>query len=125
MASYSTHGPLFDHVAGEEISRYCDHLETRLAHDALDELEVEFHEKFKHPTGYYEAHVRVQSDPDGHVITDGGVVYGPWLEGTGSRDFPRTRFRGYADFRRVTARINAATTRVAEEFMPALLRRIG
>jgi hypothetical protein len=26
-------------------------------------------------------------------------VYGPWLEGVGSRNFPVTRFRGYHAFR--------------------------
>ena len=34
------------------------------------------------------------------VLTDGGVIYGPWLEGTSSRNMT-TRFKGYASFRKV------------------------
>ena len=32
-------------------------------------------------------------------VTDGGVIYGPWLEGTGSRN-QTTRFKGYRMFRK-------------------------
>jgi hypothetical protein len=33
------------------------------------------------------------------MISDGGVVYGPWLEGTSSRN-QSTRFKGYGTFRK-------------------------
>lgn len=125
MGRIETSGPIFDGVAERQISEWCNNLEERLANDARDELDIQFHDTFKHATGYYEAHVQVHSDPDGHVVSDGGVIYGPWLEGTGSRNAPHTRFKGYANFRRVTASINRKTTRVAQEMLPALLRRIG
>ena len=38
-------------------------------------------------------------------IDDGGVVYGPWLEGTSTRN-ATTRFRGYGSFRRTAQWLN-------------------
>jgi hypothetical protein len=125
MDGFSTHGPLFDGRAEVELRRYCDEAEKHIAEKAHGELRKEFHEHFKHPTGYYESHVIVRDEPGGHVVTDQGVVYGPWLEGTGSRNFPRTRFKGYANFRRVTARINAQAKDIAERVLLPYLRRIG
>lgn len=51
-------------------------------------------------TGHYRRsiHAEMRSDTQGR-IDDSGVVYGPWLEGTGSRN-QSTRFKGYASFRK-------------------------
>ena len=52
-------------------------------------------------TGYYRQNVAGELRPDhSALITDGGVVYGPWLEGVGSRN-TTTRFKGYHTFRQV------------------------
>jgi hypothetical protein len=61
-------------------------------------------QKGKGSTGNYRRNVsgRVET-PFGEVkgvLTDGGVIYGPWLEGTSSRNMT-TRFKGYASFRKV------------------------
>lgn len=45
-------------------------------------------------------------------IDDGGVVYGPWLEGVGRRN-RTTRFKGYASFRRTGQWLNKQIPRVA------------
>ena len=52
-------------------------------------------------TGYYRNNVSGQLRPDhSALITDGGVCYGSWLEGTSSRN-QSTRFRGYQSFKHV------------------------
>jgi len=60
--------------------------------------------KGKASTGNYRrnVHGKVRSIGPNTVgkIHDSGVVYGPWLEGTSSRN-QTTRFKGYASFRRV------------------------
>lgn len=53
----------------------------------------------KASTGHYRRNVHGRVDNLYGLITDGGVVYGPWLEGIGSRN-QTTRFKGYASFRR-------------------------
>ena len=52
-------------------------------------------------TGYYRQNVAGELRPDhSALITDGGVVYGPYLEGVSGRN-QTTRFRGYHVFRQV------------------------
>jgi hypothetical protein len=53
------------------------------------------------------------------VVNDRGIVYGPWLEGVGSRNFPKTRFKGYASFRRAVHRVRGEVPRISQ----AVLRR--
>jgi len=50
-------------------------------------------------TGHYRRSIATKFKDLSAVITDGRVVYGPWLEGVGSRN-QTTRFKGYFTFRR-------------------------
>ena len=49
-------------------------------------------------TGNYRRNISVRVQDLNMIISDGGVVYGPWLEGVSSRN-NSTRFKGYAQFR--------------------------
>lgn len=51
------------------------------------------------PTWKWRAHVHSLVRADYHVATDSGIIYGHWLEGTGSRN-RTTRFKGYFLWRR-------------------------
>ena len=98
-------GPLFDHRAARYFDDFADELEQEGAEWALDHIKDTYHTHFKEPTGYYESHVHVRREFGAHVVTDGGYsgpVYGPWLEGVGSRNAPVTRFRGYHAFRKAS-----------------------
>ncbi len=58
----------------------------------------------RHPTPYYETQLAIHRvSPTMAGVTDRGVVYGPWLEGTSSRN-RTTRFRGYSALRRARQR---------------------
>jgi hypothetical protein len=87
----TTSGPLFDRRAGRVMGAYIDRVERKIAEGGVKILRREMRRVFKNPNGYYESRVRA----DRGVITDSGVVYGPWLAGTGSRNYPVTRFKGY------------------------------
>lgn len=56
-----------------------------------------------HPTGHYRSQIDylINQGNGAVIVHDRGVVYGPWLEGTGSRN-RTTRFKGYATFRTIT-----------------------
>lgn len=69
------------------------------------------------PTGYAARHIVNRDLGSMHVITDSGIVYGAWLEGVGSRNFPTTRFKGYAIFRRTTRDVDNRAVQLA---MPAI-----
>lgn len=65
------------------------------------------------PTGYAARHIVNRDMGSQHLITDSGIVYGPWLEGVGSRNFPKTRFKGYAIFRRTTKDVDNRAVHIA------------
>lgn len=101
-------GPLFDMRARREFNRFRDELEEESAEWALDHIKGTFHTHFKHPTGYYESNVRIKNSNEVWDGGFGGPVYGPWLEGVGSRN-NTTRFKGYHAFRKAA---NALDRRV-------------
>jgi hypothetical protein len=109
-------GPMFDGRAMRALNAYVDHLERRLADEGLDILRGEMHRVFRNPTGYYESRCKVV---DGNTITDSRVVYGPWLAGIGSRNFPVTKFKGYDHWIVTRAKLNARKVGIGER----LLRR--
>lgn len=99
-------------VALEELADY-----TR--YEVLTQLDS----VLQHPTGYYESQVKAERvSPDIYSINDGGVIYGPWLEGVGSRNAPVTKFEGYHSFRIVRGRMAQKARAVAEA---AISRQMG
>lgn len=97
-----TQGALFDERAHRYFSDFEGDLEEEGAEWALNHIKRTFHTSFKQPTGYYESNVTIHHTSYGEEVWDGGEagpVYGPWLEGVGSRN-NSTRFRGYFAFRK-------------------------
>lgn len=74
-------------------------------------------------TPYYRLRVQAEADHPGWKITDQGVIYGHWLEGTGSRN-RTTRFKGYATFRRTTQQIQARARDVTQSVVARFLPRM-
>lgn len=114
--STSRSGPIFDGRARRAANEYVTRLERDLAEEGLNILREEMRAVFRNPTGYYESRCKVE---DGRRITDSRVVYGPWLAGVGSRNFPVTRFKGYDHWIKTRHRLNARKQGIGER----LLRR--
>lgn len=107
-------GPLFDGRATMLMRRYTKDVENETAQFANQVVHRNLGQSLRNPTGHYESMVQVRN-VDGHAaVTDGNVVYGPWLEGVGSQNFPQTRFRGYASFRRAQQTVSLHSTRIAD-----------
>ncbi|MEU2730114.1 hypothetical protein ABZ650_20595 [Streptomyces griseoviridis] len=114
--STSSRGPMFDGRALAAANRYVDDLEQQLAEEGLTILRREMRAVFKTPTGYYESRCVIV---DGNKIWDSRVVYGPWLAGVGSRNFPVTRFKGYDHWIKTRHQLNTRKRALGER----LLRR--
>jgi hypothetical protein len=114
--STNSRGPLFDGRARAAANAYVNRLERDLAEEGLSILRGEMHRVFRNPTGYYESRCKVT---EGHKISDSRVVYGPWLAGIGSRNFPATKFRGYDHWIVTRDKLNARKQGIGER----LLRR--
>jgi hypothetical protein len=52
------------------------------------------------------------------------VIYGPWLEGTGSRN-ATTRFKGYASFRRAAQVTRSRVRHIAGGVVSQYIKRMG
>lgn len=76
------------------------------------------------PTGRAGGAVKTLAQGDHHVVTQGDIVYGAWLEGVGSRN-ATTRFKGYAIFRRTTASIDRQAVTIAQPFIDRMCRELS
>jgi hypothetical protein len=67
----------------------------------------------------------IVSDPAHEtVVTTENAMYGPWLEGTGSRNFS-TRFKGYHGFRKATQELDMEAQGIAEEVIVPYVRAMN
>lgn len=115
-------GPLFDGRAARAMDAYCDQAREDIAEFAETMALNEMGAHFKHPTGYYESRVitdRVSGDTS--RVWDQDVVYGPWLEGVGSKNRPRPGFPGYKHWRRTKAITKQRAPQIAEHTLARFL----
>lgn len=119
-------GPWFDGRAARAMERACD--------DALDDTAAYAEERvlmgtsanFKTRTPYYENRItteRVSSEVS--LVHDQGVIYGPWLEGVGSRNSPVTRFKGYRHWRAAKQAVARRGPQIAEAAVRRRLPEMG
>jgi hypothetical protein len=117
-------GPFFDGTAAKVAEDFCVAVENEVADVAVTEVKQALRGVLKHPTGYYESRIQTEMVADSPSVTDGGVIYGPWLEGVGSRN-SSTRFKGYATFRKVKQALEAKAPDIAERILPPFLDRMN
>lgn len=123
MASVTVSGPFFDGRDHAILDVMCEAIADEVGTAAEGLVLARTAASFKTRTPYYETKVG-SHDAGIHArdVDDGGVIYGPWLEGVGSRNFPVTRFKGYSMYRRATRELNegvaeAIANRVAERYI--------
>ncbi len=110
-------GPMFNGRAIKAVMSFCGQSQEDAAKAGVDMIQRELDRVLKHPTGVYRSHIHHEPRGSFYAITDGRIVYGPWLEGVGSRNAPVTRFRGYRTFQRMTPRIKRRADLVAETLL--------
>ena len=106
-------GPLFDGTADEVLGRAIELGSVELAQAGVDAVHSRLRSVLRQPTGRYESRVVADvSTPTNPRITDGGIVYGPWLEGISGRN-TRSRFPGYRTFRIVAQELEDKAAAIA------------
>lgn len=120
-ASLHAVGPMFDGRAQREVVAFMDELKVAVADQASADVHHIAEQSFKHPTPYYETQIHRFRRSRTEVVDDRGIVYGPWLEGIGSRN-RTTRFKGYHLWRRATEQARAAVPRLARSVLARHLR---
>ena len=126
--SVSHHGPFFNDPARKSITHAgIDQVHRDIAKEGENMVGLQLIRVLKHPTGRYEAHIRHERiGTYTSRVSDGGrIVYGPWLEGVGSRNFPVTRFKGYFTFRKVTPKLQAKAASIAKRALRPFIARLN
>ena len=119
-------GPLFDGRAARAMDEACDDAREDVAEFAETYALLLMGLAFRHPTGYYESRITTtRLSADTSLVHDQGVVYGPWLEGVGSRNSPVTRFPGYWHWKRTKALVAARGPQIAENAVRLHLPEMG
>jgi len=123
-------GPLFDGRAPLIIDDWMRANMKTVADTAEDIVRSELDVVLQNPTGFYRSQIssatrfnRVATHDV--VVHDSGVIYGPWLAGTGSRNAPVTRFRGYTHWRKAAQRIDKLAPQVMVATLRQLVRKLG
>lgn len=118
-------GPLFNGAADRAAADLCDTAEQEVAGEGERLVRARLGQVLKRPNGFYESRISDEPDGSGWKVTDNAVIYGHWLEGTGSRNAPKTRFKGYATFRIVTQTLTGRAADIAERVSRPFLARMG
>lgn len=117
-------GPLFDGRAVAALDDYLDAAEDEVAQRGVNLVKQRLGQVLRNPTGFYESRITTDRQRDDVQVTDRGVVYGPWLEGTSSRN-QSTRFKGYRTFRLTTQQLQEQADNIAQQVLPPFLRRMN
>lgn len=124
----ATSGPLFTGVAEAELATAVAAVQREVAEYAEFQWQMNMTEDFQHPSEppRYQSHVNILKRETDLVVNDGypgsGLLYGPWLEGVGSRN-ATTRFKGYFALRRAANSVQAKTSAIAKPIIDAFIRK--
>jgi hypothetical protein len=124
-ATIHVEGPIFDGRAPRIMDDIAEAVVDDVAAQGFADIGFTLIRVLKHPTGYYQSQIRNrQLGPHTRVLYDNRVIYGHWLEGTGSRNSPVTRFEGYWTFRRVTQGLKRKAPGIAQATVRRHLGRL-
>lgn len=122
-------GPYFDDAEYDRlITQLGFDIEHDVAQQAMSDWHLNLETSLRFPTGFYESHVQMQTSPSasgGTIVSDQGIIYGHWLEGTGSRNSPRTRFPGYFAARRATQEVGAKVEETSIKAMERFSEKVN
>lgn len=116
-------GLLVEGRAPAHVGRAMDDIEHEVAKYAKTLVDRRLNQVLRTQTPYYRTRISVVRSGGDWEVNDSGVIYGPWLEGTGSRN-KTTRFKGYWTFRYVTQQVRGRSDRIAERVLRPYLRRL-
>jgi hypothetical protein len=119
-------GPLFDGRADKDVREFCTEALDQVAGQASANVHHNAETSFQHPTPYYETQIRVRKASEvTRVVDDRGIIYGHWLQGDGSRNYPVTSFHGYMIFPRAAALLETQVARLIERARVRMVERLN
>lgn len=117
-------GPMFNGDAVRAKEAYLKAAVEKVSETGKANVDQRLRSVLKNPTGRYQGSINVKHLFDAAIINDGRIVYGPWLEGTGSRN-KTTRFKGYHTFRWSTDQLKRQAPTISRQLFEAYVRRMN
>jgi hypothetical protein len=118
-------GPLLDGSAPQIVAAGIEEAVRTVAEAGETAVQNRLQQVLRHETGKYRSKIitdRVSEER--WDITDQGYYYGPWLEGTGSRN-KTTRFKGYGTFRKTTQWLQDRAPALADAVFSRYVEQLG
>jgi hypothetical protein len=125
MATVELRGPFFDSRNKEIRSDMELEVLRRVGGQALADVHQILNVVIRHPTPYYETQIELKVKAPEAIVDDNKVIYGPWLEGVGSRNSPKTRFPGYHSFRRATQQVEREVPNIVRPIVDRAVGRLN
>lgn len=125
MADVIISGPFFDDRNDAARRQLEDDGLNRLGGQGVADVHQNLDTSIRHPTPYYETQIGTLRDGDTQLVHDNDVIYGPWLEGVGSRNAPVTRFAGYGSFRRAAQELESQALGVLAPLVDQAVGRLN
>ena len=114
MPTVSVRGPFFE-IGAIAAKRAVEDVVRELVNDGEKAVDVQLYPGHGFITGHYKRSVHGELQDSYHGrIHDSRVVYGPWLEGVGSRN-ERSRFKGYRMFRNAFQRLESIKAEIVRK----------
>ena len=118
-------GPVFDGRAARAMGKLVDDATKEVADEGVQEVQDRLGSVLRNPTGFYSSRIKSKRlSKDRSTVHDSNVVYGPWLEGTSSRN-QSTRFKGYATFRKVTQKLQRDVVKITRPVVKRQVRKMN
>lgn len=118
-------GPLFDGRAQGVLDTIVFDVSDSLGREGKRRVLQGLDHTLRKPSGHYRSRIQLYGPVAGQArVHDSRVIYGPWLEGTGSRN-RTTRFKGYRNFRNATQQLQTAAKPLAENVIARHIGRMG
>jgi hypothetical protein len=118
-------GPLFDGSAQAAMPGIVDAVAGAFGTEGQRRVLSGLDATLRRPTGAYRSRISLYGPSAGQSrVHDRMGIYGPWLEGTGSRN-RTTRFKGYRNFRKATQDLQRAARPLAEEIISRHIHKLG
>ncbi len=106
------------------ISNAIEEVNEDIGQEAYNRVQQLLGASLKSPTGYYQSQIVTNVQSNTLEISDGGIVYGPWLEGTSSRN-ETTGFKGYHTFRTVMQEMEKSADKIADKAIGKAVKRLS
>jgi hypothetical protein len=113
-----TQGPISSGAIHKHVRDYEKDVAEELGEEAERAWRDFLNSRLRHQTPYYMTRIDTRRLAwNRYKIHDNGVIYGHWLEGTGSRNSPVTRFPGYWSMRDTKAEMKMRRRPIAEQIL--------